>query len=521
MSFLHGWSRARRVDTLVVAIAMLAAADRYFRYPMVSTGGRPPRASHELGWWTWWDQGKYLDAARAWASGNLDPSQHWYLPGYPLLAALFVRITPDQPFVVLDLVCLLATLWLFVELAARLLPGMRWARGLGAVTFLVTTIFWSKPLEAWIIPWTTTPATPLILACLLATLRFLDTLRGGDVFLATLAGASVAFFRPTDALALLLVVLPFIAWIAFRRLEGLGIKFRCVAMAAGGCLAPLSLLAVAHLAVFGSRLGPYLADSARLGFEWRLVPLRWVTIFIGPRPLFPEGYGLARMFPWIAPGIGGMAAVLATSKGDRFVRHGLVITAVAAHCTLYLAYRDLHAPSLWRYYAYHYFKWVLPVFGLYAALLLVTLIASPIRWRAGLVAAATIVALFPWRPEWVADRSSQAAGITDAHDLILHGGFPAIDSALLFKAQANWEASYLGHHEMRIRGSVFREYADFRVYPVDDGFLLVPLRPLPAGDVAFTADSGMALDPSFSPVLGRQRIVPGLPCWSRLICPSF
>ncbi|HLG85714.1 MAG TPA: hypothetical protein VKZ79_00795 [Alphaproteobacteria bacterium] len=521
MSGLHRLVHARRADMLVITVALLAAADRYFRFPMLSIGGRPPKASHEVGWWTWWDQGKYLDAARAWASGNLDSGQHWYLPGYPLIAAPFVRITPNQPFVIPDLVCLLATLWLLAGLAARLVPGVRGARGLGAVVFLITTIFWSKPLEAWIIPWTTTPATPVILACLLATLRFLDTSRGVDVFLATLAGASVALFRPTDALALLVVVLPFMAWVVFRRVEEPRGRRRYLALAMAGFAPPFLLLAVAHLAIFGNQLGPYLTDSARLGFEWRLVPLRWVTLFVGPRPLFPEGYGLVRMFPWIAPGLGGMAAMLATSKGDGFLRHGLVIAAVIAHCTLYLAYRDLPPPSLWLYYAYHYFKWVLPVFGLYAAFLLITLIASPLRWRAGLIAAAVIVLLFPWRPEWVRDRSSHRVDITDAHAFLLHGGFPAIDSGLLFKARANWEASYLGHHEMRIGDSAFREYADFRVYRVDDGFLLVPLRPLPAGDIAFTTDPGMALDPSFSPVLGRQRIVLGLPCWFRAICPTF
>ena len=522
VDFVGGSALARHVDSIIMTVALLLATDRYFRFPMRSTGGRPATASHDAGWWSWWDQGKYLDAARAWASGSLDPSQHWYLPGYSLLAAPFVRITPDQPFVIPDLVCLLATLWLFAELAARLAPKLRWARALGAAIFLVTTIYWSRSLEAWIVPWSTTPTTPLVLACLLATLRFFDTTRPADLFLPALAGASVALFRPTDAAALFVAVLPFVAWILFRRVEGLRAKLRCAAMAAAGCLAPLLVLAVAHLAVFGNQLGPYLSDSARMGFEWRLMPLRWVTLFIGPRPLFPEGYGLARMFPWIAPGVAGMAAVFVAARGrDRAIRHGLVVAAVTAHCAFYLAYRDLHPPGLWLYNNYHYFKWVLPVFGLYSVFLLITLVSSPARWRAGLVATAVVVLLFPWRPEWIADRASHPIDIKDPHAFILHGGFPAIDSALLFKAQASWEASYLGHHEMHIDGSTFREYADFRVYQVEDGFLLVPLRPLPPGDVAFTTDPGMMINPDFVPVIGRQRIVPGLPCWFRFICPGL
>src|SRR5689334_7426259 len=56
-------------------------------------------------WEHWHDQGQYLRSARAFADGNLDASEHWYPPGYSLLGAPFVHLTPTNPFVIPDFVC--------------------------------------------------------------------------------------------------------------------------------------------------------------------------------------------------------------------------------------------------------------------------------------------------------------------------------------------------------------------------------------------------------------------------------
>ena len=71
--------------------------------------GLGPRSSVPPdGWWHWSDQGRYVRAALAWASGDLDPARHWYLPGYPLLGAAFAWLTPAQPFYLPDLAGLVA-----------------------------------------------------------------------------------------------------------------------------------------------------------------------------------------------------------------------------------------------------------------------------------------------------------------------------------------------------------------------------------------------------------------------------
>lgn len=110
-----------------LAFASLAAAGlygaAYLHHPR-----RPAGAGYDQGWWAaGWDQPRYLRAALAWASGTLDPAEHWYLPGYSLLAAPFVHVTPANPFLLPNLALLLASLWLTAALAARLVPRS-WAR---------------------------------------------------------------------------------------------------------------------------------------------------------------------------------------------------------------------------------------------------------------------------------------------------------------------------------------------------------------------------------------------------------
>ena len=155
--------------------------------------GLGPRSSVPPdGWWHWTDQGRYVRAALAWASGDLDPARHWYLPGYPLLGAAFARLTPAQPFYLPDLAGSVAAAWLFSRLAARLMQGPdsptapppaaprtdrrdgparaiprregprsgpSVAAGLGAAVFLATTVLSPRALDAR--PMDHLPAPPL------------------------------------------------------------------------------------------------------------------------------------------------------------------------------------------------------------------------------------------------------------------------------------------------------------------------------------------------------------------------
>ncbi len=137
--------------------------------------------------------------------------------------------------------------------------------------------------------------------------------------------------------------------------------------AVAGAAVPLLGFGAAYLAVDGLRADGYLLSSAGYGFEWRLLPLRWVILMIDPKPLFIDGQGLAQVFPWIVPGLVGMVALLLARRVSvpRFV-HWAVVAAVMADVVQFLCYRDLHPDYLWQNGVYHYFKWTLPFFGLYA-----------------------------------------------------------------------------------------------------------------------------------------------------------
>ena len=73
---------------------------RYFSYD--ATPGNAPM-NHPMGWWGWFDQGKYLQSVNAFYAGNLDPINHFYPPLYPLLGVLGRWISSGHPFFFINL----------------------------------------------------------------------------------------------------------------------------------------------------------------------------------------------------------------------------------------------------------------------------------------------------------------------------------------------------------------------------------------------------------------------------------
>lgn len=495
------------VAVMWAAAAALAAlyVRRHERHPL-----RPAMPSPTDGWWSWTDQNRYLAAAQAWADGVLDPAQHWYLPGYSLMAAPFAHLMPAQPFLVPDLLCLLAAFWAFASLAARLEPGLPGARLLGASAFLATTALAPKALESWIIPWTTTPTAALTFTCLALALRFGDVPNPRTAFLLALSGMSVALFRPTDVLIVLLGVAPFLVVALLRRWPGPRRAGGIALAALAGCAVPAAILVGAHVAVHGFASGPYLQQSASVGFEWTLLPLRWVLIALGPHLLFREGPGLAVAFPWFLPGIAGMAACLAASGPDGRMRHLLVVGVTALHVAFYLSYRDLHPQGLWRFNNYHYFKPVLPMLGLYAALLALSLFRAT-RWRAVTTGVLVLAALVPWRAEWAPGVAGGAA-LTGPHTLTLARGLGSASGAVLLAGRGSWGAVYFGHHTLQVTGRTWFANSDLKAFPVPGGLLVVPLRTFPAEETRIMFDAALALDGTIEPALGQQGVVFGVPC---------
>lgn len=489
---LQRWTKLtdRAVPWAAVAISITAYA-----FGMAHTAARPTDTF--LGWWGWTDQGLYLKAAQAWSHGVLDAAEHWYFPGYALLAAPFVGLFPLDPFTPVDVLCLGVSTLLFCALASRLLarPG---AATLGALVWIVTVPANPLMLIIWIEPWNTTPVATLALASLVLVTKLID---GGSARVAAGLGAcagAVLLFRPTDATILIAATGVVAGFVVILRRD-----WR--AAAAGLATATLCVVVSVALydAIYGWNTSYYLRWSALVGFEWRLLPLRWVTLVDDPAPLIPGEIGLSRAFWWFAPGVAGGVACLAVTRGRALARHGAVLGAVALHLGVYLTYRDLHPQGLIRFHNLHYFKWMLPVLGLYAAALVLVPTWQRRRGLGWAVAAVAALAFF-WHAEFVPD--GEPALFTGPQTLVMPRGLSDMRDAVRVTATGSFPALYQTEFDVMAGGLPWPNSRALKTEPVPGGFIIVPIRPLPPGPAEVTFPPVMAVNAAVAPVMGRQVI---------------
>ncbi len=467
--------------------------------PLALLRGPPHPLPPRYGWWAWADQGWYDKSALAWAHGITDWWMHWYLPGYPLLGAIFVRVTPLDPFLIPNLASMLGTLVLFCALARHLLGPSPLGIPLCAAIFVATAVLPHQVLTAWVTPWTTTPETFCVYAALLAGAAMIERPRPGAAFLVGLAGGAIAGFRPADCAVVLLVATAAILPPLLSR--GFGRRSLLWPMEAGVAL-PMLVFGAAYLAVWGPHASGYVTTSGRLGFEPRLLLLRWVNLMVDPGALYPEGQGLAAVFFWIPAGVAGMAATLAQGRAGR--AHLLVIGVVAADIALFLIYRDLHPTGLWRFELYHYFTWSLPIFGLYAW----RLVAIAVRRSAGrpraLLAAALVTPLLFWCHERLVPVAALAP-VRDAVLAIPHGLAP-IDMAVIVPGHGPGNVPVVDATAITADGRVFHSGFDFVVYEGGGELRILPLRPLPAIATRIRLNDGTFDANGAAPELTKQRI---------------
>lgn len=516
------WTAApdRLLDRLVVAAALLLSAIRYAVHAPL----------HDPGWGRWIDQSMYLRSAHAWAAGVLDPEQHWYLPGYPLLGAAFAVITPGQPFWIPDLLCLLASIWLGAALAARLAPQWRRVKAAGAAACFVTMALTPRMLEVWAVPWSTTPTVPLTLAALLLALQFDERPVPRTAALAALATVGVGLFRPTEAAVLLATVPPFMAWRLCARWPGLRAGTATILAAVLGAAAASTAFAMAHVPVFGWQPSPYMLGSAAVGFEWRRIPLQWVTLFLSPQPMMatrlaggiPGGAGMVRSLPWVIPGLVGMAACMVSSVAGPRRRHGLVVSVGVLHTAAYLAYRDMHPGGLWQFENYHYFKLSLLLLGLYAAFLPFAA-ATPAGRRSIVLACVLVSPLLFWRASF--ERAGGPGATIEGGRLVLPDGLSPMDAAVAVTASGAGASIYNGDTRITIPalsgpGLVWSNNSGVKALPAPGGFVAIPVRPMPAAPAVVSLDPAVQLDASVPPVALRQVIRFALPCLALQAMPG-
>lgn len=312
---------------------------------------RDPAHRHGI-WWLWADQGEYHRDALAWAAGNLDPGQHFYFPGYALIAAPFVHITPSNPFLLPDIVSLIATAWLMGQLAKRMAPGWSFWTPVVAWAFFVALVV--RPV-VWVQPWDSTPTVPLCLLALLAAMLFREQPSARRALLAGLVVGLIPAFRPTDAMiyggasalycAVHLAQLPPRRWIGLTAAAALGL---CLGAAPG---------LTAYLITHGWHASTYMLLVRNFGFEFRLLPFQWVTIMVAPGPVLAPTLSLLHAFPWIFLGLVGiLAGILGARAAGSLHAYLLIGAAVTGNLVLYLCFRGLQVGGLFIYDNQHYFK---------------------------------------------------------------------------------------------------------------------------------------------------------------------
>jgi hypothetical protein len=473
---------------------------------------RPTAGLLGNGWWGGFDQGQYLVATHALAKLDFAPATQNYEPGYAVLAVPFVHLTPSDPFFIPDLAALLLACWLFGHIGQRLLANSYWARPVSMLIFVLTTVGDPLTMPTWVVPWTTTPMAPLLLGALLSTLAFLDQPRPWPCFIAAISSCAIITFRPGDAIIVALPCFIIIVWELIRYWPGYRAGAVVVLAGVAGVACALVPAAVLHDVVWGMRANNYMLGSHAIGFNFRLLPLRWVLVVIGPVPL-TAGRGIAAAFPWVISGAAGMLACLVIPGREGRGPHALFVATAALSFVLFLTYRDLHPAGIWIYGNLHYFKCLLPIFALYTFVLGRELLTARHRISLLLIASGAVVVLFCWRPQLHVMPSVPNADIVQApHHLTLMNGLPYITDAVLVAAEGNWADIYASRYHAYSPTRDYLATGDFKAYPRTGGFLLIPLRPI-LPDVTFVFPDGVRLNPSVPPIPIRQDIVFAPPCW--------
>jgi hypothetical protein len=503
---------ARRLEAVGQVVLGVAVVALYLWFYLHD----PHRPSvTQQGWIGWFDQSFYYKAALAWAHGNLDPTQHWYLPAYALFAAPFAALMPLHAFLVPDLLALLAAMWLFGRLTVRLAPELPCPALVGSAIFVACSVALPTLREVWVVPNSSSLSTPIIYGCLLASVLFcVDNGRTRFVFLAALASCTLAGLRPSDAMGTTVAAAAGIALSLLIHRGGAKRIGLAVLSALLGLLVVALTLGLAYFALYGLEKSGYVTLSMSLGFEWRLLPLRWILLVLDPRPVLAEGKGLIAGFPWIVPGIAGCAAAfLVPANPERRMVNGIVIAAAALHTMLYLCYRDLHPAGLFQFANYHYFKWVLPLLALYAVRFVWALCCGPRRFATAIAGVLALVLLLPWHVSLDAVPNVSLSPSYEGDALHFTADFNDVSNVLLVPSSSDPALLFSGGHSLLIGGRTWG-FVDFRAYPQPGGFMLTPLRPLGSGpaELRMEKDKG-ALRTTSQPVLARQDIAFGLPCF--------
>jgi hypothetical protein len=444
-----------------VAIAVIYCV-AYYRETL-----RPGILSPE-GWFAWSDQGFYLKSAQAFAHGLLSPELHWYPPGYALLVAPFAKLNLPG-FFIIDLTLMIIIAWLFVKTLDRIGVG----RLTSYLTFSITIL--SMPLVArqYIIPWTSTAATALLMAATyvcVATATSTLTWRKGVV----MSFASVGLFitRPTDCAALVPIA-AIIAWRAARQAASGNREARiAIAIAVVSALMFGLLAFLLHLKIYGLRPSQYMLNSQVLGLDPDIALFRFYQLFISTS-FYLSGVSIIRAYPQVVVGFVALVYCLMFWRGYRALPIAVLVTIA-----LYSSYVDLLPWGVWHYFNIHYFKWTFLMIGLFTAVAATDAMRNPTLLKLVAPAVVAICLTIRWAPIPVVSTSRVIDG---THIEITLDEPSDIRMVVVSHAYGNPEVTYMSMGQsMEADGRILHSTYDFRIKMLGNEMVLVLHKPVHA-----------------------------------------
>jgi hypothetical protein len=479
----------------------------------LSNGYLPGNHANTGGWWTWWDQSKYLQSARAFSIGNLSSAEHWYPPGYALLAAPMQIFSASHAFFFINAACFLIVAYCFVRICSFFEVNKFSATAI----FIFSVILNSRIFEQFVVPWTTTPTTALYYIIFLLFICGHTNLR--TCALISFLSGLIFLFRPTDIITTVPVLI-YISYQIFYKARNctrpyVSFSQNMAAMFFCGAIGPITYLAI-YLSIYGFTLSDYMKLSQKIGFLFSSIPFKLYVLFVDPHSTYDTGQGILNLNPWIFISLIGMLAF-----STKNIKSFILILSMVMHICFYAAYLDLLPTGLWRYLNIHYFKWVFPFFGLFAWLAIKDLVnLRNIRFYAVLGFSSLFVLSIRLYPTAV---TASSVEITKDNHFAITFVNPKTIQALDFPLRDGFPESLMFEpHELHGDGKEIKNISDFRVLSMPFGIRMLFHRPTTVKQLTGTLKGPVALNADNPLLIARKFSLDwGMPCWiKRDACPG-